>query len=151
MRTIKKKMEIKAVFIALTLLILTGTPFVSFGATSTYQYDPAARLTNLQSTYPGGVQALYSFCADKLSQKLNYLKNLGITFSDTELKDETYQFLGSCIYGQEDYEASRCGASASGINCQIVTLPLDLTILESLSGANAVSSAGSMNLSANFY
>jgi hypothetical protein len=128
------------------ILLTIGSPILSFAIS--YQYDAASRLVNLQSTYPGGVDALYFFCTDKLSEKLNYLANLGISFSDADLAAEKYVFLGSCIYGEEDLNLARCTLGSGG-NCQSVTLPLDLPTLERLSKANAPSPAP--NSTANFY
>ena len=131
------------------LLMLVLFPVLSFA--SVYQYDPASRLVSLQAIYPGGVASLYSFCTDRLSQKINYLKNLGITFSDSDLKSETYRFLGSCIYGQSDFQASLCGVGYSALSCQPVTLPLDLPTLQRLSSPPASSSTPPASVASSFY
>jgi hypothetical protein len=128
------------------LLMMLGAPLLSFA--DVYRYDVNARLINLQSSYPGGIDGLYFFCNDKLTAKLNYLQSLGITFSGTELADEKYQFLGSCIYGAESFRLATCGVG-SGQGCEPVKLPLDLPTLERLSQANTTSP--SANSAANFY
>jgi hypothetical protein len=99
-----------------------------------YQYDPSSRLTSIQSSYPGGVEGLYHFCADKLNQKMTYLNNLGVSYSSDVLKQENQRFLASCIYGEKDYEQARC--TLGGANCAPVDLPVDLSTLKHLSGAD---------------
>lgn len=117
-----------------------------------YQYDPTARLVSLQATYPGGVEGLYIFCTNKFAEKMDYLKNLGVSFSDDGLKQDTYRFLASCIYGDRDYKQAGC--DFGGNSCTRVNLPVDLPTLKHLSGADKIQSANLPpvnNLAANLY
>ncbi len=124
-------------------------PFFSQAAS----YDPGARLVSLQSTYPGGVEALYIFCSHQESEKLNYLQNLGVVLSEEALSQESYSFLSICIYGRRDYQESVCALGAE--NCTAVNLPLDLSTLKQLSGVAKVSNpmppSQSNNLTTNLY
>jgi hypothetical protein len=108
-----------------------------------YQYDPASRLASIQSTYPGGVEGLYHFCADKLNQKMTYLNNLGVSYSPDVLKQESQRFLASCIYGEKDYQQAEC--ALGGSNCTPVDLPIDLSTLKHLSGADNIPAPATSN------
>ena len=119
------------------ILLLSLALMPVLGMATLYQYDPNFRLVTLQTTYPGGVEGLYGFCTSKLTEKLNNLQDVGVVLSDDDLKQETYSFLASCIYGKSDYELSRC--AQGGSNCETVVLPVDLPTLKQVSGAGKVS------------
>ena len=118
------------------MLLALGGLFPLTSMAVVYHYDPVSRLVGIQSTYPGGVEGLYNFCSDKLSQKITYLNNVGVTYSSEALKQENVRFLASCIYGEKDYQQAQCSWGGSG--CTPVDLPLDLSTLKHLSGGDSV-------------
>ncbi|NCX93206.1 MAG: hypothetical protein EBX40_00825 [Gammaproteobacteria bacterium] len=125
---------IKAMFrVGLLMAILLGAE-TTFAAT--YQYDAVARVQYLDQTYPGGIQALYLYCANKYIAKQQFLSSVGLTGDPAQADPQA--FMAACIYGDQAYAYSQC--QITGVNCQKVTLVTDLAGLNQEVSMNTKSS-----------